>query len=197
MGGTDKGLQAFNGVPLALHALLRLQLQVGAAMINANRNLAAYDSFGVPVWPDAMPDFAGPLAGFMAGLEQCDTEWLLTVPCDCPRFPADLALRLAQALAQQPGAVCAMAVGPDTEADTAAGTPPPLRDQPVFCLLHIDTLQALIQFTQGGGRKIDKLIAALPHARAVFDQPGDDPLAFANANTLADLQRLQALPPHG
>ena len=49
MGGADKGLQNFNGVPLALHTLLRLQQQVGHMMINANRNLSAYESFGVPI----------------------------------------------------------------------------------------------------------------------------------------------------
>ncbi len=197
MGGTDKGLQGFNGVPLALHALLRLQLQTGGAMINANRHLAAYESFGVPVWPDALPDFAGPLAGFRAGLEQCETEWLLTVPCDCPRFPLDLAERMAQAVAATPGALCGVAVGLDTESTSADGAPAQLRDQPVFCLLHISTLQALHEFIQGGGRKIDRWTATLPHVRAVFDRPTDDPLAFANANTLEDLRRLQALPPHG
>jgi molybdopterin-guanine dinucleotide biosynthesis protein A len=53
MGGVDKGLQNFNGVPLALHTLMRLSPQVGEVMINANRNLAAYEAFGVPVWPDS------------------------------------------------------------------------------------------------------------------------------------------------
>ena len=98
MGGVDKGLQSYHGVPLALHALLRLAPQVGSAMINANRNLAAYESFGVPVWPDALPDFAGPLAGFLAGLEHCETPYLVTLPCDSPLFPEDLVARLAQAL---------------------------------------------------------------------------------------------------
>ena len=50
MGGVDKGLQLHRGVPLALHAMLRLAPQVGQVMINANRNLGAYESFGVPVW---------------------------------------------------------------------------------------------------------------------------------------------------
>ena len=70
MGGADKGLQNFNGVPLALHTLLRLSPQVGEIMINANRNLAAYESFGVPVWPDStsLGEYAGPLAGFMTAL---------------------------------------------------------------------------------------------------------------------------------
>ena len=76
----------------------RLAPQVGHVMINANRNLAAYESFGVPVWPDALPDFAGPLAGFLAGLERCETPYLATLPCDSPLFPVDLVARLAAAL---------------------------------------------------------------------------------------------------
>ena len=51
MGGVDKGLQNYQGMPLAMHALMRLTPQVGHLMINANRNLAAYESMGVPVWP--------------------------------------------------------------------------------------------------------------------------------------------------
>ena len=88
MGGVDKGLQTFNGMPLALHTLTRLQMGggVGQTMINANRNLAAYESFGVPVWPDGLADYAGPLAGFLTGLERCETPWLVTVPCDTPLF---------------------------------------------------------------------------------------------------------------
>src|SRR5512145_2511394 len=99
MGGADKGLQNFHGTPLALHTLMRLQLQegglMGDLMVNANRNLAAYEAFGVPVWPDSLSDFAGPLAGFLTGLERAETPYLLTVPCDVPRFPLDLAQRLA------------------------------------------------------------------------------------------------------
>jgi molybdopterin-guanine dinucleotide biosynthesis protein A len=97
MGGVDKGLQNHQGQPLAMHALLRLQLQVGHVMINANRNLAAYESMGVPVWPDALPDYPGPLAGLLAGLEHCETPYLVTVPCDTPNFPFDLVPRLAKA----------------------------------------------------------------------------------------------------
>src|SRR4051812_48241666 len=101
MGGADKGLQNFRGMPLALHTLLRLQPQVGEAMVNANRNLGAYESFGVPVWPDALADYAGPLAGFLVGLERCETPYLVTVPCDTPLFPHDLVARLAEALERE------------------------------------------------------------------------------------------------
>ena len=101
MGGVDKGLQAYQGMPLAMHALLRLAPQVGEVMINANRNLAAYESMGASVWPDPVADYPGPLAGWLAGLEHCQTPYMLTVPCDTPGFPADLAARLAHALVSE------------------------------------------------------------------------------------------------
>src|SRR4030095_14202184 len=82
MGGVDKGLQAHLGMPLAMHALLRLSPQVGGVMINANRNLAAYESMGAPVWPDTLSDYPGPLAGFLTGLERCETPYFATVPRD-------------------------------------------------------------------------------------------------------------------
>lgn len=58
---------------------------------------------GVPVWPDPVADFPGPLAGFLAGLEHCDTPYLVTVPCDTPNFPTDLVDRLATALVAEGG----------------------------------------------------------------------------------------------
>jgi len=182
MGGVDKGLQNFNGVPLALYTLLRLQPQVGEALINANRNLAAYESFGVPVWPDALPDFAGPLAGFLTGLEQSATPWVVTVPCDTPLFPADLVQRLAEA-AHREGAEIAMASAPEQDGQ--------LRTQPVFCLMRRDLLESLVRFTHGGGRKIDAWTAQHRTVEVAFDCPGDDPQAFFNANTLDELRDLE------
>jgi molybdenum cofactor guanylyltransferase len=182
MGGADKGLQNFNGMPLALHTLMRLQLQVGAVMVNANRNLSAYESFGAPVWPDALPDFAGPLAGFMTGFEHADTSWLVTVPCDTPRFPLDLVERLAQAAHAQDAEI-AMASAP--EADGV------LRPQPVFCLLRRDLMESLHHFTQAGGRKIDAWTARHRTVQVPFNAPQDDPRAFFNANTLDELRQLE------
>ncbi len=104
MGGVDKGLQPFDGVPLALHALRRLRLQLDDVAINANRHLDDYAAFGAPVWPDDVEGRPGPLAGFLSALVRCPTPWLLTVPCDTPRFPADLAERMTAALASSPDA---------------------------------------------------------------------------------------------
>lgn len=187
MGGVDKGLQAFRGVPLALYTLLRLQQQVGHVMVNANRNLAAYEAFGVPVWPDADSDYAGPLSGFLTGLERCETPWLLTVPCDTPLFPSDLARRLADA-AERDQAEIAMAAAPEADQDGQLR----VRPQPVFCLLRVDLLESLVRFTQSGGRKIDAWTGQQRCASVPFDAPGDDPAAFFNANTLAELHALEA-----
>ncbi len=186
MGGVDKGLQNFNGTPLALNALLRLQMQQGGLMgdfmINANRNLAAYESFGVPVWSDTIEDFAGPLAGFLIGLECCETPYLLTVPCDCPLFPLDLASRLAAAL-QLEDAEIAMAFAPEEDGQ--------VRPQPVFTLIRSDLLDSLVRYTQAGGRKIDAWTVQHRTALVAFNEAGDDPGAFFNVNTLEELRALE------
>ena len=133
MGGVDKGLQNFKGMPLALHTLMRLQMQVGHVMVNANRNLAAYESFGASVWPDGLADYAGPLAGFLTGLERCESPYLVTAPCDTPLLPLDLVARLAEAL-ERDGADIAMAAAPEADKDGHVQ----LRTQPVFCLLRVE-----------------------------------------------------------
>jgi len=179
MGGVDKGLQNFKGMPLALHTLQRLHMGggVGEVMINANRNLAAYESMGVPVWPDALADYPGPLAGFLAGLERCETPYLVTVPCDTPNFPADLVERLAAALVAEDAEIAMAATREDGQ----------LQVQPVFCLMAATLMESLVAFTQAGHRKIDRWTGQHRCATVVFD----DADAFFNANTLDELQRLQ------
>ncbi len=178
MGGADKGLQNHLGMPLAMHALMRLSPQVGHMMINANRNLGAYESFGVPVWPDALADYPGPLAGFLAGLEHCETPYLVTVPCDTPNFPEDLVARLAQALS-------------DNDADIAMASttgPDGAQVQPVFCLMKSTLMESLVRFTQSGQRKIDRWTAE----HRCVEVPFDDDAAFFNANPSDELRQLQA-----
>jgi len=177
MGGVDKGLQMFQGMPLAMHAVLRLGPQVGELMINANRNLGAYEAMGVPVWPDPLPDFPGPLAGFLAGLERCETPYLATVPCDTPYFPEDLVARLGQALVEADAEI-AMA---------AAHEEGRVRVQPVFCLMKAELMESLVRYIESGQRKIDRWTAQHRCVEVLFD----DARAFFNANTLADLQQLQ------
>ena len=187
MGGVDKGLQNFRGLPLALQTLMRLQLQSQPPqeiLINANRNLAAYESLGVAVWPDTLDGFAGPLAGFLTGLEHAETPLLLTVPCDTPLFPLDLIERLQAALIEQ-NADLAMAAAREEDGS--------VRPQPVFCLLKVALLDSLLQFTQKGGRKVDAWTGQHRCALVPFDLPQDASAAFFNANTLQELQKLESL----
>ncbi|HTB86891.1 MAG TPA: molybdenum cofactor guanylyltransferase MobA [Steroidobacteraceae bacterium] len=180
MGGIDKGLQPHLGVPLAQHALERLKPQVAALMLNANRNLPAYQAMGIPVWPDEMPDFPGPLAGMLAGLEHCRTAYLVTVPCDSPNFPTDLVARLAQGLVNADAALA-------TAYTREAGD---LRAQPVFCLMKATLRDNLRAFIESGERKTGLFAARHHGAKVIFD----DAAAFANANTLSELAELQINP---
>jgi molybdenum cofactor guanylyltransferase len=186
MGGVDKGLQTFRGQALALRALQRLQPQVGCCMLNANRSLDSYQTFGVPVHTDVLPDYAGPLAGFLTGLTHCTTPWLLSVPCDSPCFPTDLAQRMAE-VAEREQALIVLAAGPETGRDGLIS----VRPQPVFALLHRSLLPSLQAFVTEGGRKIDAWTQQHPQALCRFDRPSDDVQAFANANTLQELHALQ------
>jgi molybdenum cofactor guanylyltransferase len=176
MGGVDKGLQNHQGLPLAMHALLRLQAQVGSVMINANRNIGAYESMGVPVWPDPIEGYAGPLVGWLAGLEHTETPWMLTVPCDSPMFPLDLAARLAAA-ADANDADIAMAATVENGVQ---------QRQPVFCLLRTSLIESLVAALHRGERKIDRWTGQHRCVEVVFEDSG----AFFNANTLAELQQL-------
>ena len=179
MGGVDKGLQMHAGTPLALHALLRLIPQVGPVMINANRNLDAYESMGVPVWPDTQGDYPGPLAGLLVGLERCETDYLVSVPCDTPNFPLDLVQRLAAALADDDAEISMAATVEHGE----------LRRQPVFSLLKATLMESLMAYLDSGERKIDRWTAL--HRCVIV--PFDDAAAFANANTLAELHQMQTV----
>jgi len=178
MGGADKGLQSYQGMPLALNALLRLGPQVGAVLVNANRNLGAYEAFGAPVCPDPLPDYPGPLAGFLAGLEQCDTPYLVTVPCDSPRFPDDLVERLGRALREADAEIAMAATVEDGRVQV----------QPVFCLMQAALLESLVRFIHGGQRKIDRWTGQHRCVEVLFD----DAQAFVNANTQDELRQVQA-----
>ena len=175
MGGVDKGLQAFGDAPMVAHAIRRLAPQVASLAINANRNLEEYGRFGLPVWPDDLTGFEGPLAGMQTGLARCPTEYLLTAPCDSPFLPADLALRLGDALAAQDADLAVAVTG---EGATRQA-------HPVFCLLKVALLPELTAYLEGGGRKIDAWTKTLNAVAVRFD----DEDAFRNINTMEELNR--------
>ncbi len=170
MGGVEKGLQLLHGKPMVAHALSRLAPQVGEIIINANQNAARYAAFGHRVVGDEVSGFAGPLAGLHAGMKAASHPLVLTVPCDSPFLPADLAARLSSALKENQVAVA-------KTGDQA---------HPVFALVRKDVLDNLESFLRGGGRKIDAWYGALSFVEVGFDDEAD---AFRNINTLDELNR--------
>jgi molybdopterin-guanine dinucleotide biosynthesis protein A len=185
MGGVDKGLQLFRGQPLVQHAITRLQAQVSETFINANRHLADYALTGCKVFADTELTDNGPLSGFLTGLQHCNTDWLVTVPCDSPFFPLDLVEKLSQAATEQQ-ALIAMAQTPRSFDNT-------WEMQPVFCLMHRSLLDSLRTYLHNGGHKIS--VWAQQQARRAlcpFTKPSTGPDPFANANTLQELQDLQS-----
>ena len=178
MGGIDKGLQKFRGLPMVARVIGRLKPQVDQLIINANQNLDVYRVFGQPVVADAMPDFAGPLAALQTGLMHCATPYLVTVPCDSPFLPSDLVARLYLELAIHEADVAFATTGSGNDAQS----------HPVFSLVKTSVLPSLNTFLQAGGRKVDAWHASVKAVAVYFD----DDMAFRNINTLDDLTKFEA-----
>lgn len=182
MGGLDKGLQPYRGQPLALHALNRLRPQVTRCLVSANRHLTRYAEFGAPVVPDGVTGFAGPLAGLLAAMTRADTDWLLTVPCDVPAFPPDLAARLLRALEMAGAPLAVPAIADPSQ-------PGSLRPQPVFCLVQTRLRPSLEAWLESGERRVMGWARQQNVLVVPFVQP-EDAGAFANINTLDELAAL-------
>lgn len=182
MGHVDKGLQPFRGKVMASHVVARLAPQVGAVAINANQNLEKYEAFGVPVWPDDLQGFEGPMAGLETGLRRCTTDYLVTAPCDSPFLPTDLVARLSAAL-EANGADLALA---ETEEPDDSGAMR-IQPHPVFALVKKSALPHLAAFLATGGRRMDGWYGAIKVVRVRFD----DASAFRNINTMSELQQFE------
>jgi len=175
MGGMDKGLVELAGRPMVEHVLDALRPQVGALLVNANRNLDRYAAYGHPVISDTLQGYLGPLAGTLSALQRLATEFLVTVPCDAPLVAPDLVGRLYDACIAN-------------DADVAVATDGQ-RQQPVFLLLRAGTAPALESYLAGGGRKIDTWFAQLRLAEADLSDALD---TFVNVNDPGERQRLEA-----
>ena len=170
MGSVDKGLQPFRGEALVAHGLRRMRPQVGPIVINANRNADRYRSFGHPVVPDPMAGHPGPLAGILAGLEACTTEFLVAVPCDAPFVPTDLVARLSEAFV-------------DDAIDVAMARTA-VQAHPVFCLMRRTVRSGVVAALERGERRVRGWIEAQRGRAVSFD----DEAAFSNLNTLDELR---------
>jgi molybdenum cofactor guanylyltransferase len=183
LGGVDKGLLPLAGRPMIARAIERLRPQCGALAISANGDAARFAGFGLPVLGDDPPDFAGPLAGVLAGLEHCARlspamTHVATLPADAPFAPGDFVARLHEAR-RASGAAIAVAASGGRRHHVAALWP---------VALAADLRRAL---TQEGLRKVEDFAARFSVAAAEWSCEPVDP--FFNVNTADDRARAEAL----
>ncbi|HEY0841500.1 molybdenum cofactor guanylyltransferase MobA [Methylotenera sp.] len=175
MGGIDKGLVELQSQPLIKHVIARLTPQVNEIMINANRELAYYNTLGYRVLQDEIADFAGPLAGMQLGLKHATHDLVLFVPCDSPLLPANLVNKLKAGLLQ---------ANADVAVATCGGN-----NHPVFCLCKKTLLPSLNHFLAQGNRKVHAWQKSQHYIEVDF---GDDNDAFENLNSPDDIIKLES-----
>ena len=185
MGGGDKALRPLGDRTLLEHVIERVRPQVSALALNANGDPARFARFGLPVVPDSVPDFVGPLAGILAGLDWAaanrpDCDLVASVPTDAPFLPRDLVARLAVGM-KAAGAELACAASGDRPHPVIGLWPVRLREE----LRHAVITEHI--------RKVDVWTGGYRLATVPFPEeaPGVDP--FFNANHPEDLDRAVAL----
>jgi molybdopterin-guanine dinucleotide biosynthesis protein A len=183
MGGGDKPRTSIGGVTILSRVLDRMRPQCPRLILNANGNPARFADTGLPVIADDVPDFAGPLAGILAGLDWAaanapDVEYVASVPGDCPFLPRDLVQRLHEAREKQ-GMPLACARSGEWRHPVVGVWPVALRD---------DLRRAL---TQEDLRKIELWTAR--HGVALADWPAEPVDPFFNVNTSEDAAAAERL----
>jgi molybdenum cofactor guanylyltransferase len=174
MNGADKGLVLLQQKPLIKHVIERLTPQADEILINANRELTQYQALGYPLLQDEVEDFLGPLAGFSLGLQHAKHDYVLTVPCDSPLLPVDLAQRLMAALVEHKAEI-AVATSEDST-------------HPVFCLCKKAVLPSLTAYLQQGERRVSAWQKNQLYIEVDFSDCNE---AFTNLNTFEDLAALE------
>ena len=183
MGGGDKPMRQIGGRTILERVIARLQSQCQALILNANGDPARFASFGLPVVPDTVENFPGPLAGILAGLDWAaanrpDAEWVLSAAADCPFLPRDLVARLHRARIEQ-GAQLAVAASGGQSHPVIGLWSVALRDQ----LRHALVIEDI--------RKIDRWTAR--YALATVSWPAEPLDPFFNANTVDDIAEAERL----
>jgi molybdopterin-guanine dinucleotide biosynthesis protein A len=175
MGGGDKALIRIGAATILDRVLARLSPACTGIVLNANGDPARFARFGLPVIPDDVAGFAGPLAGILAGLDWVaehapEINWLLSVPGDCPFLPRDLVARLhAARVAEQRPLACAK-----------SGE----WRHPVVGLWRVRLRDDLRQALGAGLRKIEAWTET--HGVALAEWPAEPVDPFFNVNTPED-----------
>ena len=177
MGGGDKTLRPLGGQTVLARIVDRLGRQVEALALNANGDRARFAAYGLPVLPDSVADYPGPLAGVLAGMawaRELGAEWLVTAPGDAPFLPRDFVARLIAGRGDAPYA-CAASGG---------------RTHPVAALWPVAAAARLAAALAAGQRKIDAFTGP---GVAVIEWPVLPFDPFFNVNTPEDLAQAATL----
>src|SRR3954451_3474507 len=183
MGGGDKALIRIGEQTILDRVLERLKPACAGIVLNANGDPARFAAFGLPVVADSVPDFAGPLAGILAGLDwvaanRPGVKWVVSVPGDCPFLPRDLVAKLHAARSAE-GKPLACAHSGDWRHPVVGLWPVALRED----LRHAITVEDL--------HKIEVWTAR--HGVALADWPAEPVDPFFNVNTPQDVERATGL----
>ena len=183
MGGGDKARIRVAGKTILERVLACLEPQCAAIILNANGDPGRFADTGLPVVADSVAGFAGPLAGILAGLDWAaankpGTEWVVSVPGDCPFLPRDLVTKLHEARERE-GKALACAHSGDWRHPVVGLWQVALRED----LRHAITVEDL--------RKIEVWTAR--HGVALADWPAEPVDPFFNVNTPEDVAKATRL----
>ena len=183
MGGGDKGMRMLGGQSLLARVEARLAPQVDQLALNANGDAARFADMGLPVIPDSIAGFAGPLAGVLAGMDWAASygaETIVTAAADTPFFPCDLVPQLLLASEGMTHRLV-LAATPDAKRGTAR--------HPTFGLWPVALRDDLREALEGGLRKVVLWTQEHGGREALFPQEE----AFFNVNTPEDLARAETM----
>lgn len=183
MGGCDKSLLPLDEKPILAHVIERAKPQVHQLILNTNSDATLFSRFELPILPDSLPGYAGPLAGVLTAMEWSQTQtaqdyrWLASFPADSPFFPEDLVGRLCQVLEKNDAEIACAASGG--------------RRSPLFALWSMtlvdDLKQALARKEYKVGQFLEQHRSAVLHVDAGTIDP------FFNINTVEDLKEARQL----
>ena len=173
MGGLDKGLQLYQGIPLIEHVIASLSAQTSCITLCANRNLQRYRAFGFDVVEDQRASYEGPLAGISAALTfliktNSTAEYVVISSCDTPNLPVNFVSHLVTNIGDRK-----VATVHDGE-----------RRQNLHCVIHRDAWHLLINYFEAGGRAVWRWQDSLDVTEVDFSNQAK---AFANFNSTESL----------
>jgi len=193
MGGGDKGLLPFGDRTILDHVIARLRPQVSGLALNANGDASRFDGFGLPVLPDSIAGFPGPLVGVLAGLDWAAEQGggsIVTVAADTPFFPADL-VAVLQGRAQGMMHPLVLAATPRGEGETTKSmSRSGLIRHPTFGLWPVDLRHDLRDALNEGLRKVVVWTEKHEGREAVFEAEQEP---FFNVNTPEDLEQARVM----